>query len=146
MDKLKCKATHPSHHLHYNTYDFQIHYIIFVFICIFQKILFIFRERGRNGEREEEKHQCVVASHMAPTGDLAHNPGMCPDRESNRQPFDSQPTFNPLSYTSQSNIYTFIVFHFLFHLHPRVNSVRSGSLCLFCLLEYSRVWHSLNAQ
>ena len=31
--------------------------------------LFIFRERGREGDREEEKHQCVVASHMTPTGD-----------------------------------------------------------------------------
>ena len=41
--------------------------------------LFIFRERGREGEREGEKHQCVVASHVAPTGDLACNPGMCPD-------------------------------------------------------------------
>ena len=47
--------------------------------------LFIyFRERGREGEREGEKHQCVVASCMPPTGDLARNPGMCPDWESNR--------------------------------------------------------------
>ena len=37
--------------------------------------LFIFRERRREGEREGENHQCVVASHMPPTGDLAHNPG-----------------------------------------------------------------------
>ena len=36
------------------------------------------------------KHQCVVASHAPPTGDLAHSPGMCPDWESNQQPFDSQ--------------------------------------------------------
>ena len=35
--------------------------------------LFIFRERGREGERE--KYQSVVASHVAPTGDLARNPG-----------------------------------------------------------------------
>ena len=42
------------------------------------------RQRGREGEREGEKHQCVVASHVPPTGDLAHNPGMCPDWESNR--------------------------------------------------------------
>ena len=46
--------------------------------------LFTFRERGREGEREGEKLQCVVASHMAPTGALAHNPDMCPDWESNR--------------------------------------------------------------
>ena len=45
--------------------------------------LFIFRERGKEGEREGEKHQCVVASHASPTGDLADNPGMCPDWESN---------------------------------------------------------------
>ena len=43
------------------------------------------------GEREGEKHQCVVASHVPPTGDLAcHNPGMCPDWELNQQPFGSQ--------------------------------------------------------
>ena len=46
------------------------------------------RERGREGEREG--HQCVVASHAPPTGDLAHNPGMCPDWESNQWPLGSQ--------------------------------------------------------
>ena len=30
--------------------------------------LFIFREKGREGVREGEKHQCVVASHTALTG------------------------------------------------------------------------------
>ena len=41
-------------------------------------------------EREGEKHQCVVASHAPLTGDLACNPGMCPEWESNQQPFGSQ--------------------------------------------------------
>ena len=40
--------------------------------------------------REGEKHQCVVASHAPPTGDLAHNPGTCPDWEWKQQLFDSQ--------------------------------------------------------
>ena len=53
------------------------------------KILFIFRERGRMGERGE-KHQCVVASCAPPTGDLACTPGVCPDWESNQQPFGLQ--------------------------------------------------------
>ena len=44
---------------------------------------YLFIERGEGREREEEKHQCVVASHVPPTGDLACNPGMCPDLESN---------------------------------------------------------------
>ena len=48
--------------------------------------LFIFRERGREGERKGEKHQCVVASHAPPTGDLACNPGRSPDWELNRRP------------------------------------------------------------
>ena len=37
-----------------------------------------FLNRTKDGEREGEKHQCVVASHTPRTGDLACNPGMCP--------------------------------------------------------------------
>ena len=54
------------------------------------KILFIFRERGREGEKEGEKHPCVVAPHLLPSGDLAHNPGLCPDWELSWRPFGSQ--------------------------------------------------------
>ena len=59
---------------------------------LFLKDLFIFRERGKEGEREGEKHQCVVASHAPPlpTGNLAQNPGMCLDWELNRWPFALQ--------------------------------------------------------
>ena len=52
--------------------------------------VFIFRERGEEGEREGEKHQCVVVSHAPPTGDLARNPGMRPDWKSNWPPFGLQ--------------------------------------------------------
>ena len=52
--------------------------------------IFIFRERGREQERVGKKHQRMVASHVPPTGDLACNPGMCPDWESNQRPFGSQ--------------------------------------------------------
>ena len=45
---------------------------------------------GRVGERQGQKHQCVVASHVPSTGDLACNPGTCPDWELNQQPFGSQ--------------------------------------------------------
>ena len=59
-------------------------------IYFLKKILFIFRQRRREGQREGRKHQCVVASHKPPTGDLTHNPGMCPDWELNQQPSGSQ--------------------------------------------------------
>ena len=36
-----------------------------------------------------------------PTGDLARHPGMCPDWESNQQPFGLQPALNTLSHPSQ---------------------------------------------
>ena len=63
----------------------------FSFCSFFKRFyLFIFRERGREGETEGEKQQCVVASQVAPTGNLAHNPGMCSDWESNQRPFGSQ--------------------------------------------------------
>ena len=55
------------------------------------------------GGRKGEKHQCVVASHLGHTGDLAYNPGMCPDWESNWQPFGSQAALNPLNHTSQDS-------------------------------------------
>ena len=41
-------------------------------------------------EREREKHQCVVVSLTPPIGDLAHNPGIYPDWQSNQQPFGSE--------------------------------------------------------
>ena len=41
-------------------------------------------------EGEGEKHQCVVASHAPPSGSLACNLDMCPDWESNQQPFGLQ--------------------------------------------------------
>ena len=65
--------------------------ILFYFIFIFKGFcLFIFRQREREGKRKGEKYQCVVASCMLPTEDLACNPGLCPDWESNWQPFGSQ--------------------------------------------------------
>ena len=76
-------------------------------------IYFIFTQRGREGERGGEKHQCVVASPMPPTGNLACNPGLCPDWESNQQPFGSQPTLNTLNYTSQGLKMIFLCYMYL---------------------------------
>ena len=43
--------------------------------------ILLFLERGREGEKQGEKHQCVVASCTPPTGDLALNLVMCLDWE-----------------------------------------------------------------
>ena len=68
-------------------YKFKMYNIIISFF----NLIYLFLERGgREGEREGGKHQCVVASHAPTTGKQACNPGMCPDWESNQQPFGSQ--------------------------------------------------------
>ena len=59
----------------------KFHKIVFAFTTWWS--FSFFRERGK-GKREGDKYQCVAASHTFPTGDLAHNPGICLDWESNR--------------------------------------------------------------
>ena len=55
---------------------FKSYLISTCFFFLFLRFyLFIFRE-GKG-----EKHQCVAASCMPCTGDLARNPGMCPRLE-----------------------------------------------------------------
>ena len=68
--------------------------VLVCFLSLFFKrfylFIYLFLERGRQGESEGEKHQCVVASCVSPTGYVAHNPGMCPDCELNRRLFGLQ--------------------------------------------------------
>ena len=71
------------------------------FFLVNKRFYLFFREKRREGEREGEKHQCVVASHTPPTGDLACNPGMCPDWESTHDPLVHRLALHPLSHTSQ---------------------------------------------
>ena len=59
-------------------------------ISFFTYFICLYLERGEGREKEGEKRQCVAASQAPPTGDLAHNPDMCPDWVSNRRPFGSQ--------------------------------------------------------
>ena len=51
--------------------------------------VFIFRGEGKEKERERNINVQLPLMHP-PTRDLAHNPGMCPDWESNQQPFGLQ--------------------------------------------------------
>ena len=80
------------HHFHLWFYKFVFGHFFF----FSKKILFTFRERGREGQRGRETSKCerntdwLSLTCPPPTRDLAHNPGTCPDRESNQQPFGSQ--------------------------------------------------------
>ena len=58
----------------------------FIYFLKYFKIfyVFVFREGEREEERGREKHQCVAASCVPPTGDLASNLGIFPDWELNQ--------------------------------------------------------------
>ena len=66
-----------------------MHFLLLFLSSFIYLFIFIFRQRGREGERGQ-KHQHVVASRVPPTGNLACNPGVCPDWELNQRPFGSQ--------------------------------------------------------
>ena len=53
-------------------------FFYYLLIILFLKdFLNLFLERRRQGERDEERHQCAIASCAPPTGDLPNNPGLC---------------------------------------------------------------------
>ena len=97
-----CRDRKPWVFLFFN--DTCLSTYLFIYLKYF---IYLFLERGREGEREGEKPQCVVASHAPPTGDLAHNPGMCPNWDSNQRSFGLQAGAQPLSHTSQGEIVVF---------------------------------------
>ena len=80
ISKVRCKASCRP----------VLHALAYVYFFLNFKgfILFILeRLEGREGERKrsiyvQEMHGLVAAC-MSPTVDLAHNPGMCPNQESN---------------------------------------------------------------
>ena len=76
-------------------------FLLCTLLYFFFNFIYLFLERGEGRETERERNINVWLPLMwPPTGDLACNPGMCPDWESNQRPFGSQPVLNPLSYTS----------------------------------------------
>ena len=64
--------------------------------------IYLFLDRGEEREKERERHKNMWLPLTCPTlGNLARNPGMCPDWESNQQLFGSQAGTQPPSNTSQ---------------------------------------------
>ena len=81
------------------------HFICLFILFIFVKVLFNFRERGREGEKEGEKHQYVVvfpsAPYWGPGPQPRHVPrlGIEPSNHLVRRP-----VLSPLSHTSQGKL------------------------------------------
>ena len=67
------------------------------FFYTLKKDLFTFRQ-GNGGRKRRETSVCASC---ASTGDLAHNPDMCPDWESANNPLVRRPALSPLNHTDQ---------------------------------------------
>ena len=73
----------------------------------------------------------MVASHAPPTGDLAYNPGMCPDWELNWRPLVRRLALNLLSHTSQGQAELF------YHNRGQHSSYLGGYLIKVVILMWS---------
>ena len=81
--------------------------LLVLYILFFKGFcLFIFRERGREGEREGEKHQCVVASHTPRNGTWPATQA-CALTGNRTRDSSGLPALNPLSYTIQGIYFVF---------------------------------------
>ena len=74
---------------------------IFIFILCFIFHLFIFRERGREGDWVGEKHRYVVTSCMPPTGNWPETQACALIGNRTGDPLVCRLALNPLSHTSQ---------------------------------------------
>ena len=84
-------------------------YFILFFKVLYFKILFIFifREKGKEGEREEGKHKCVVASQYPLLGTWPATQACALTGNQTGDPLVPKPVLNPLSRTSQGCMYYF---------------------------------------
>ena len=78
-------------------------YAVFNF---FKDFIYFLREKGGR-KRGRETSACGFAH--PPTGDLACNPGMCPDWELNQQPFGSQAGAQSIEQPSQDLFLIFLI-------------------------------------
>ena len=101
-----------------------------IFLSFFKDFIYLFLERGREGGRVGEKHKCVVASLEPLTGDVAHDPGICSNWESNQRccglqagTQSTEPHLPGLHLNNQYSQHTYTVSNFIWKL---------SMLCVFC--------------
>ena len=78
----------------------------------FQDFTHLFLERGREGERKEEKHQCVVPTWAPHTGDLAHNQACALTGNQTHHPLDT--VWRSIHWVTPAR--TKLLFHYFCHL------------------------------
>ena len=75
-----------------------------IFLFFYKDFIYLFLERGEEREKEEEKHQCVVASHM-PLLTWPETQACALTGNRTSEPLVSRLALSPLSYTSQGSIF-----------------------------------------
>ena len=91
----------------------------FLITSFFKDFVYIFLERGEGRQRKREKHNFGCLLHIPQLG-LAHNPGMCPDWESDLWPLLCRPALHQLSHVGQGseNIILMSVWYFMGRTYP----------------------------
>ena len=111
-------------------------FLIFNFLTIsncwlanpfFKDFIYLFLEKGEGREKKRERN--LSASRMPPTGDQPHNPGMCPDWDSNQWPFGSQAHTQSTKLHQPGGNSIFYIFFIFLLLYTRPRSI---SFELFC--------------
>ena len=104
-----------------------------LFLCLFVLRLFIFRQRGRDGEREGEKHQCVVAFHVPLLGTCPATQACTLTGNWTCDPLVRRLAVNPLSHTSQG------CFHVLTTMNNAAMHLGVG-ICIFVNKCFQYFW------
>ena len=101
-----------------------------VFFVYFKDLfIHLFLERGRQGEREGEKHQYVVASCVPPTGTWLATQACALTGNWTSNPLVHRPALNPLSHTSQG----------CFHIYKQAKThLRVTFPCVFSTSYHAR--------
>ena len=101
--------------------------------------IYLFLERGEGKERERETSS-VVTSHMLPARDLTHDPGMCPDWESNQRLFGLQASTQSIESHQLGLKVDFVRYKYcyssslLFHLHEISFPIPLLLVCVYLLI------------
>ena len=87
----------------------------------------LFLEGGEGKEKEREGENCNIWLPLPPppTGDLAHNPGTCPDWESNGYHLVHRTVLNPLRHTRHQPKQLLLLLEALLGGHGAKRSIRN---------------------